>query len=77
MMNDAMSVGSAVRAVLWVAPRLLISLNSSAHCALVNAGSGPGRKCEAFGSTQLFVQTLGEACAKTGWQVHAYRIRTR
>ena len=23
---------------------------------------------------QLFINTLGEACAKTDWQVHAWRL---
>jgi putative transposase len=35
-----------------------------------------GDRCEPIflcdGDRELFVQTLGEACAKTGWQVHAY-----
>jgi len=30
------------------------------------------QRCRRCADRQRFVETLGEACSKTGWQVHAY-----
>src|SRR2546426_8531101 len=48
LQNLAMSVCSAVRAVLFEPPIDLTSLNISAHSGLVRAGNGAGRNCSAL-----------------------------
>ena len=39
---------------------------------VMNRGDRREPICQDDADRQRFVETLGEACAKTGWQVHAY-----
>jgi REP element-mobilizing transposase RayT len=41
---------------------------------VMNRGDRLGDILTGDDDRQLFINTLGEACAKTDWQVHAWRL---
>lgn len=51
-------------------------MRTPAYLTGVNHVLNRGDRCEPIfrddADRQRFLETLGEACAKTGWQVHAY-----
>jgi REP element-mobilizing transposase RayT len=46
--------------------------DTGAICHVMNRGDRRERTFMDDADRQRFVDTLGEVCAKTGWQVHAY-----